>query len=155
MPCLSHTHHVRTEIVSPDLSESKRLVPCRAFGVGKLFALVITEPEKRNETLKVLSEARDVVDFYRHAPCVVYSPKLACGGRGEAVRSPLFRGKAPPFTLPPSVNSSRRVAKSATPLLPRGALHTCVRRSPCRSRYRPQSRRQPSAPAPADHSNIN
>ena len=48
-PRSADTRRAATEIDSPVLSESRRLVPCSTFGLGKGFAPLVTAAEEAHE----------------------------------------------------------------------------------------------------------
>ena len=52
-PRLTDNRQVATELGSPDLSKSRRLVPCCAYGAGKGFAAVVTAPEEPHQDRKI------------------------------------------------------------------------------------------------------
>ena len=48
-PSSADTRRAATEIDGPDLSESRRDVPCCTFGLGKGLAPLVTSPEEAQE----------------------------------------------------------------------------------------------------------
>ena len=82
-PSSADTRRVGTEIDSPDLSESGRLAPCCAFGLGECFAPLVMAPVEAHERWEGRCEFRAWTGvfgtysvLYHDGPCCLRAGKF-------------------------------------------------------------------------------